>query len=174
MFDSAIDWIKKHPLLAFALIFAVWWFWWGRYTWTVNIFDDAAANAERFDTCLQSKQIYLNSCDETQPTSHADVIIQKQFGKLYIKINANLPYAEGGVFHTVWGAYHAFLVSSSDGESINIGSLVRHGDHWYKLANELLGQYDKFDRIDVYRQTEDYPPKRVLTGSIVSQNCTSL
>lgn len=174
MFQEAINSMKKNPLLTLAIILFVWWLW-NKHMHQPRIIVIAGdAPVEQFSTCLQKKQFYLNSCDANESTAHADVNIEKRFGKLYITINANLPYAEGGVFHTVYGAYHAFLISSSDGESINLGTLVRHGDRFYKLATELLGQYEKFDRLDVYRQTEDYQPKRVLTGSIMAQGCTSL
>ena len=132
------------------------------------------APIENFSSCYRSKQIYLNSCNPDEPSCHADVNLEHRFGKLFIKINANLPYAKGGVFNTMWGAYHAFLVDSRDGKSINLGSLVRHGDRFYKLSTELLGEYGNFDHITVYRQTEDYSPKKVLTGSITSQSCSSL
>ena len=171
--SNAVSWMKKNPLLTLAIVLAVWWLW-NKLVSGPRVIVIPSGTAEKFSTCLQSKQIYLNSCDETEPTNHADVFLEKRFGKFYITIKANLPYAEGGVFHTVYGAYYCFLVSSTDNESINIGTMVRHGDRWYKLSTELLGQYDKFDRIDVYRQTEDYEPKRVLTGSINKQGCSSL
>lgn len=129
---------------------------------------------ESFSTCYSRKQIYLNSCDPDEPTAHADVNLEKRWGKLYININANLPYVLGGVMHTMWGAYHAFLVDSRTKRSINIGSLVRHGDRFYKLSTELLGDYNNYNEIWVYQVTEDYSPKMVLRGSISSQQCSSL
>jgi hypothetical protein len=103
-----------------------------------------------------------------------DVNLEKRWGKLYINIQANLPYARGGVFHTMHGAYTALLVDSRNQRSINLGSLVRHGDRMYKLSTELLGDYSDYDEIQVWRQTEDYAPKMVLRGSITGQQCTSL
>ena len=82
--------------------------------------------------------------------------LERRWGKLYITINANLPYAKGGVFHTMWGAYHAFLVDTRNQKSINLGSLVRAGDRFYKLSTELLGDYSQYDQIWIYRQTENY------------------
>jgi hypothetical protein len=176
--NSAITWMRTNPLLSLAIVVGAWWLW--------NIYQirrkqiivaiqpaGAPIMVERFSSCLQKKQIYLNSCSPDEPTSVGDVNLEKRYGKFYLTINANLPYAEGGDFHSIHGAYNAFLVSTSDNESLNIGTLVRHGDRWYKLSTELLGEYDKFDRIDVYRQTETYEPKRVLTGSIVAQNCSN-
>ena len=131
-------------------------------------------NVERFSTCYQRKQIYLNSCDPDEPTGMGDVNLEKRWGKLYINIQANLPYAKGGVFHTMYGAYYCFLIDDRTKRSINLGTMVRHGDHFYRLATELLGSYEQYNRIDVYRQSEDYAPKRVLTGSITGQQCSSL
>ena len=174
MFPKLIDWTKKNPLLAIAIAVGAWYVLSKRQRQlTMVVLPPDEQQVEQFSTCLQHKQIVLNSCDQSEPSNHADVNIEKRWGKLYISINANLPYAQGGVFHTMYGAYHAFLINSASNESINLGTLVRHGDRWYKLATELLGQYDGFDRIDVYRQTEDYQPKRVLTGSITNQLCTS-
>jgi hypothetical protein len=129
---------------------------------------------EKFSSCYSRKQIYLQSCDPDSPSNHADVNLEKRWGKLYINIQANLPYALGGVFHTAWGAYHAFLVDSKTKKSINLGSLVRHGDRWYKLSTELLGEYSNYDEIVIYRVTEDYAPRAVLKSSIKQQMCSSL
>lgn len=129
---------------------------------------------ENFSSCYQRKQIYLNSCDPDEPTAHADVNLEKRFGKLYINITANLPYAKGGVFNTMWGSYHAFLVDTHNGKSINLGSLVRHGSRFYKLATELLGDYSEYDSIFIYQTVEDYSPKLKMKGSITGQNCSSL
>jgi len=129
---------------------------------------------EDFSTCYQRKQVYLNSCDPNLPTSHGDVHLEKRWGKLYITINANLPYAKGGVFHTMYGAFHAFLVDTRNKKSISLGGLVRHGDRFYKLSTELLGDYSNYNEIWVYRQTEDFPAKVVLRGSITGQQCSSL
>lgn len=129
---------------------------------------------ESFSSCYLRKQIYLNSCDPDSPTSHADVNLDQRWGKLYITINANLPFALGGVMNTMWGAYHAFLVDTRTNKSINIGSLVRHGDRFYKLSTELLGEYHNYNEMWIYRQTEDYEPKLVLRGNIKKQSCSSL
>lgn len=136
--------------------------------------DAQDAPVENFSSCYQRKQVYLNSCNPDEPTGHADVNLEKRFGKLYININANLPYAKGGVMHTAWGAYHAFLSNSHKNKSINLGSLVRHGDRFYKLSTELLGDYGEYDEILVYQTVEDYQPKLVLRGSISGQQCSSL
>lgn len=133
-----------------------------------------APQLENFSSCYQRKQIYLNSCDPDEPVGNADVHLERRFGKLYITINANLPYAKGGVFNTSFGAYYAFLSDTRNGKSINLGSLVRHGDRFYKLSTELLGEYSNYNEIIVYRQSEDYQPKKVLSGSITSQACSSL
>jgi len=129
---------------------------------------------ESFSTCYQHKQIYLSSCDPDQPTGVGDVNLEQRWGKLYIKIVCNLPFALGGVFHTVWGAYYAVLYDRKHQKSINLGSLVRSGDRWYRLATELLGDYCCYDEIQIWRQTEDYKPKMVLKGSISGQQCSSL
>lgn len=129
---------------------------------------------ENFSSCYRNKQIYLNSCDPDSVGSHADVRLERRWGKLYINIDANLPYALGGVFNTTWGSYHAFLVDTRTNRSINIGSLVRQGDRRYKLSTELLGEYSNYNEIWVYRQTEDYAPKLVLRGRIAGQQCSSL
>lgn len=129
---------------------------------------------ETFSSCYQRKQIYLNSCDPDEPTGHADVNLEKRFGKFYITINANLPYAKGGVFNTSWGVFSAFLVDTTTNKSINIGSLVRHGDRFYKLSTELLGEYGNYDEMRVYQSVEDYGPKLKLRGSITGQSCSSL
>lgn len=170
MLNSVVDWVKKNKVLA--IVLAIGLFLVMRQRGNTAVL--ALPAVENFSTCLQRKQIYLNSCDPDQPSNHADVNIEKRWGKMYIKINANLPYAKGGVLHTMYGAYQCFLVDSRNKRSINLGTLVRHGDHWYKLALGLLGQYDNYDRIDVYHQVEDYAPKRVLTGSITGQQCSSL
>ncbi len=129
---------------------------------------------ETFSSCYRRKQIYLNSCDPDTPTGHADVNIEQRWGKLYINIQANLPYALGGVMNTMWGAYTAFLVDTKTNRSIDLGSLVRHGDRFYKLATELLGEYSNYNEIWVYRQTEDMAPKLILRGNIANQMCGSL
>lgn len=128
---------------------------------------------ENFSSCYRRKQIYLSSCDPDAPTAHADVNLEKRWGKLYITINANLPFALGGVFNTMWGAYHAWIVDTRTKRSINLGSLVRHGDRFYKLSTELLGEYGNYNEIWVYRQSEDYASKLTLRGSVNSQ-CTSM
>lgn len=172
--QQVLDWIKKNPLLALGLAAAIWWLWQqsnGNGT-TINLL---LGKKEKFSTCYQRRQIYLNACDPDEPTGTADVNIEKRWGKMYINIQANLPYAKGGVFHSMmWGAYHCFLIDSRNKRSINLGSLVRHGDRHYKLSTELLGDYSDYDTITVMRQTEDYAPKRVLTGSITGQQCSSL
>lgn len=124
-----------------------------------------------YTSCYKKKQIYLNSTDDT--ASHGEVNLEKRFGKLYITLNCNLPYALGGVFHTMYGAYNAFMVNSKTGASIDLGTLVRHGDRFYKLTTELLGDYRGYDQIVVSRKTEDYPAVNVLSGSITNQNCSS-
>lgn len=130
---------------------------------------------EDYGSCYKRKKIYLNSDDCDEPAmGHGDVMLEKRWGKLYITINTNLPYAKGGVMHTMWGAYHAFLVDSKGKENIYLGSLVRHGDRFYKLSTELLGDYRQYDEIVIIRKTEDYPPVTVLKGSITRQHCTSL
>jgi hypothetical protein len=124
-----------------------------------------------YSTCYTKKKIYLNSVG-TNDSSHGEVMLEKRFGKLYITLNCNLPYAKGGVFHTSYGAYHAFLVKSkNEKDSIYLGTLVRHGDRFYKLTTELLGDYKGYDCIMVARKTEDYPPVTVLRGSITKQQC---
>lgn len=128
---------------------------------------------ENFSSCYQRKQIYLNSCDPDEPTGHADVNLERRFGKLYITINANLPYAKGGTMNTMWGSWYAFLVDTRNNKSINLGSLVRHGDRFYKLSTELLGEYSNYNEIRVYRQSEDYKAKLILSGKI-AQQCSSL
>jgi hypothetical protein len=128
-----------------------------------------------YSTCYKQKKIYLNSDDCDESYGHGDAMLEKRWGKLYITLNANLPYAQGGVMHTMWGAYHAFLVDSRKQESdIYLGSLVRHGDRFYKLSTELLGDYSNYDKIIVLRKTEDYPAVSVLKGNISRQHCTSL
>ena len=126
-----------------------------------------------YSTCFQKKQIYLTAegCEE-ESMSHGEVLLQKRFGKLYITLNTNLPFVRGGVFHTMYGAYHAFLVDTKTKKRIYLGTLVRHGDRFYKLSTELLGDYRNFDQIIVVRKTEDYPPVTVLKGSITKQHCS--
>jgi hypothetical protein len=121
-----------------------------------------------YSTCYTNKKIYLTSDDTA---AHGEVTLEKRFGKLYIVLNCNLPYALGGVFHTSYGAYHAFLVNSKTQDTINLGTLVRHGDRFYKLNTELLGDYRGYDEIKVVRKTEDFPVVNVLSGSITKQNC---
>ena len=129
---------------------------------------------EKFSSCYQQKQFYLNSVDPDQITGVADCFLEKQFGTLYINIQANLPYAQGGDFHTVWGSYHCFLVDSRCGKSVNLGSLAYSGDHWYRLRTQLNGDYSDYDTVQIWRQTEDYKPRLVLQGSITNQGCSSV
>ena len=124
-----------------------------------------------YSTCYTKKKIYLNSVSDND-SSHGEVILEKRFGKLYITLNCNLPYAKGGIFHTAYGAYHAFLLNSKNDESIYLGTLVRHGDRFYKLTTELLGDYSGYDAICVSRKTEDFPPVKILHGSITKQQCS--
>ena len=159
--EALLKWVQANPLISFALFVAL--------VLVVRQLVNNNNATEMFSTCYMRKQIYLNRCDPDEPTGMADVMLEKRFGKLHVTINANLPYANGGVFHTMYGAYHCFLVNSITGQSINLGTLVRHGDRFYKLATGILGDYSPYDRIDVYRQTEDYAPKKVLTGSITQQ-----
>ena len=122
-----------------------------------------------YSTCYTKKQIYLNGTNDS--ANHGDVFLEKRFGKLLITLNCNLPYALGGIFHTVYGAYNASMVNSKTGASIDLGTLVRQGDRFYKLTTELLGDYRGYDQIVVSRKTEDYPAVVVLTGSITHQSC---
>lgn len=175
-----MNWILKKPLVLLAVAVGLCWLL-SSYNIVSTVRDTVYGGGgvlgqtlEDFSSCYQRKQIYLNSCDPDEPTGIGDVNLEKRWGKLYINIQCNLPYARGGVFHTMWGAYHCFLVDSRSNRSVNLGSLVRHGDRMYKLSTELLGDYSDYDRIDIYRQTEDYAPKRVLTGSITGQQCSSL
>ena len=119
-----------------------------------------------YNSCYKIKKIYLNSDGCEEAIGHGDALLEKRFGKLYITLNCNLPYAQGGDFHTMWGAYHALLKDNKTGEDLYLGSLVRHGDHFYKLNTELLGDYRNFDEIVIFRKTEDYPKVKVLRGSI--------
>jgi len=173
---KVFNWIKANPWLALAIGLGIWWLWKrsnaGASLLNLNL--TLGGKKEDFSSCYQRKQIYLNSCDGDEPTGIGDVNLEKRWGKLYINIQCNLPYARGGVYFSMFGAYHAFLVDSRNKRSINLGSLVRHGDRMYKLSTELLGDYSDYDRLDIYRQTEDYAPKRVLTGSITGQQCSSL
>jgi hypothetical protein len=168
--NSAIKWAKQKPLHA-VLVFAGLWLIW-RFIRSPKKLIEETFTAGNFSTCLFSKQIYLNSCDQEEPSNHAVVYLNKQAGRLMINMRANLPDALGGIFHTGMGAYHVFLIDSHSQQSINIGSMIKDGSRWYTLATALLGDYDNFDRIDVYRQTENYTPKRVLTGSITAQSCS--
>ena len=129
---------------------------------------------EDFSSCYQKKQIYLNSCDPNEMSGHGVVNLEKRFGKLYISISANLPFSQGGTFHTMYGSYFAYLVDTRNKKSINLGTFVRAGTRFYKLATELLGDYASYNEIHVYRQTEDFKPKIVIKGSIMSQQCSSL
>jgi hypothetical protein len=122
-----------------------------------------------YSTCYANKKIYLTSDDSA---GHGEVTLEKRFGKLYVTLNCNLPYALGGVFHTSYGAYHAYMVNTKTQDTINLGTLVRHGDRFYKLTTELLGDYRGFDLIKVVRKTEDFPAVQVLSGSITKQNCS--
>lgn len=173
MFQKILDWAKRRPLLAAAIVVSA--------VWLVmrmkNSGNDSLLvmnSVENFSTCYQRKQIYLNSVDPDNPTGMADCNIEKQFGKLYIKIMANLPYARGGVFSSHYGAYSCFLVASGTGKSINLGGMVRGGDRFYRLFSELAGQYDEYDTVQVWLQVEDYKPKLILSGSITEQQNSSL
>jgi hypothetical protein len=130
------------------------------------------SSIEGFSNCTAYKQIYLNGI--LSSGDHADVNLENRFGKLFIYINANLPYALGGVFHTLEGSYQAFLIDRKNGLSINLGSLIRHGDRFYKLATSLEGNFDNYDEIHVYRRTENHEPVLVLKGNICEQNRSSL
>jgi hypothetical protein len=172
-----MDILKEQPIVVIAILLAALWLY-ARSSFvqnpTTKLFAFLSPRAEGFSTCYQSKQFHLNSVNPDEMTSIADVNLEKQFGKLFINIQANLPYAQGGDFHTVWGAYHAFLVDSKHKKSINLGSLAYSGDHWYRLRTELLGDYSNYDTVQVWRQTEDYKPKLLLSGSISAQTCSSL
>lgn len=168
----ALNWIKTNPITT-ALIAAIAFFvvYKKCIAGGATSFDFLTTTEQRegFSTCFQNKQIYLNSADPDEVTGNADVNLERLNGKLFIKIQANLPYAQGGVMHTVWGSYHAFLKSSQTGETINLGSLVFSGDRWYRLNTELAGDYSEYDLLEIYRQTEDYKPKLILSGSICAQ-----
>ena len=175
MFPKLVAWAKANPVLAVVLALAV--AWTANHVLSYRRVDAgfvAPADVENFSTCLQKKQIYLNSCDPDQPSNVADVNIENRFGKMYINILLSAPFAIGGDFSSHSGAYHAFLINPKNKESVNIGTFVRSGDGYYRLSNELLGDYSQFSRIDVFRQILDYEPKRIVTGSITSQNCSSL
>jgi hypothetical protein len=172
---DVLEWMKKKPFVAAAIgLVALWLIARSKGTTILALVKSPEAGREGFSSCYQQKQFYLNATYPDECTGNADCYIEKRWGKMYINIQANLPYAHGGDFHTVWGAYHAFLVDSKTGKSVNLGSLVYGGDHFYRLRTELAGDYSDYDRVDVYRQTEDYKPKRVLSGSITHQGCSSL
>lgn len=172
-----LNWVKANPLMTAVIVVATLWLLARSRGTTVIALLPGGGNGntvENFSTCLGHKQIYLNSCDPDEPTGTADVNITSKWGKTYIEINANLPFVHGGVFHSMWGAYHAFLVDSRSGQSVNLGSLVRHGDRQHRLRTELAGDYHNYDTVEIWRQTEDYKPKKLLTGSITCQNNSSL
>lgn len=168
--QSLLKWAQQNPVQLAIIVVAAWCVW--RYLFNSSQLVEENFTAGNFSTCLFSKQIYLNSCSQEEPSNHAVGYLQKKSGRLNINLRANLPYAEGGVFHTNMGAYHVFMIDSTGKQSINLGSMIRDGSRWYTFATALLGDYDNFDRIDVYRQTENYRPVRVLTGSISAQSCS--
>lgn len=173
--SQIVAWIKKNfivTIIASVALLSLW----AKCTGTtvVALVQSTVGAQEGFSSCYRRRQIYMNSCDPDEPSGTADVNLENRFGKLHINVNANLPYAMGGVMHTMYGAYHVFLINSRTGNSINLGTLARSGDRMYKLSTELAGNYDDYDRLDIFRQTEDYAPKRILTGSITGQQCSSL
>jgi len=172
---KVFEWIKTNPFLAAAVaLVALWLFARSRGTTIIALVNPNSSSREGFSSCYQQKQFYLNSTFPDEPSGHADCFLEKRFGKMFLNIQANLPYVKGGVFSSMFGDYHAFLVDSKSGKSVNLGSLVFGGDRFYRLRTELAGDYSDYDKCEIYRQTEDYKPKKVLSGSITSQGCSSL
>lgn len=126
---------------------------------------------EGFVTCYYNKTILLH--DVTGGMSEGVVDLENNRGRLYVSINANLPYHKGGVFGTTVSNYAAYLVNKKhphrkDLPPINIGHLLRYGDRRYRLKNEVLGNYSDYSHIVITRHTlnEDYPDVVVLEGEV--------
>ena len=122
---------------------------------------------EGFMSCYNNKTVLLN--DVTGSSSEGVVDLEKHNERLFISLNANVPYHKGGVFGTTVSNYNAYLIDKNTNlPPIVIGPLLRYGDRRYRLKNELLGTYDKYTHIIVSRHTlnEDYPDVIVLEGKL--------
>lgn len=155
--DAITKFVQKNPLIV--LVIAVISLWLSKDV------------IEGFVTCYYNKTILLK--DVTGGMSEAVVDFENNRGRLYVSINANLPYHKAGVFGTTVSNYAAYLVNRKyphrkDLPPIFVGYLLRYGDRRYRLKNELLGDYQDYSHMTVVRHplNEDYPDVVVLEGAI--------
>ena len=160
-----LKWIQDHPFYFGVIVVILLWIWLQK---PVMMIPMKEGTKENFSTCYQLKQFYLNSVDPEQPTGFCNALIEKQYGKYYIDLQCSLAYALGGDFHTSYGAYTAFFKNSKTGQTINLGNLTYTGQHWYRLRTDLNGDYTGYDTVEIWRQEEDFKPKKVLTGKVFS------
>ena len=69
-----------------------------------------------------------------------------------ISIQANLPYAKGGVFNTFQGEYKCYLIS--EGYKRLLGSMIRYGDRIYRLNKTIPKTPIKYNKILITRKSE--------------------
>ena len=152
-----MNYIRKHPIIVTAVIIVVALLW----LRGGNIF-------EGFFTCFTNKSIILQ--DMTGGLSEGVVELEKNRGRLYISVNANLPYHKAGDFGESTSNYGVYLVDRKNDMRIFAGYLIRYGDRRYRLKNELLGNYDDYTHVIVVRHQingEGFPDVVVLEGALV-------
>lgn len=158
--NTMLDIIKQNPYISIIVLLVLLW-----------ILFRKNGLLEGFVTCYYNKTVYLQ--DVTGGASEAVVDLENNRGRLYVSINANLPYHKGGVFGTTVSNYIAYLVNKKhphrkDLPPIMIGHLLRYGDRRYRLKNEVLGNYHDYSHLIVVRHAlnEDYPDVVVLEGEV--------
>ena len=121
---------------------------------------------EGFSTCYCNKKVYLNAVNKGEGEGIA--ILEQNRGKLHVSLQANLPYHNGGLYHTVLGGYKAYLVDHNHpmAETVYLGDLLRYGDRIYRLKNELAGDYSAYTHVQIIRHNKKYGTTLVLEGPI--------
>lgn len=118
---------------------------------------------ECFDEKYYSRQLYLSDMSGGMSTGQA--FIEKKCKKLFINLEAVLPYARGGVFISLDGIYNVYIINKETGEKKYIGTLNREDYRVYYLKAVLNHPFDfGVHGIMVTRKTEDHKEKPILVG----------
>lgn len=169
--DAIVKFVQTNPLVALAIAAIALW-----------LLFRPNGLLEGFVTCYYNKTILLKDVSGSQNgngngngngMSEGVVDLENNRGRLYISINANLPYHKAGVFGTTVSDYAVYLVNRKyphrkDLPPVFVGYLLRYGDRRYRLKSELLGDYQDYSHLIVVRHplNENYPDVLVLEGEV--------
>lgn len=109
------------------------------------------------------RRIYLS--DMSGGMSTAQAFIEKKCKKLYINLEAALPYARGGTFISLDGIYNVYIINKETGEQTYIGTLNREDFRVYYLKAVLEHPFEyKKHGIMITRKTRNHKEKPILVG----------